>query len=39
MYEHSVKTFSLSGKMLYETYFNTADEAYKEYVDCIQNAI
>lgn len=36
--KHTVRTYNLSGKFMYERNFATAEEAYKEYKDIISNA-
>lgn len=36
-FPHVVRTFDKSGKMIYETFFETAEKAYEEYVDIIEN--
>lgn len=35
--KHAVRTFNLSGKFMYEAKFETAEKAYEEYVDIIDN--
>lgn len=35
-FEHVVRTYNPSGKIMWERSFQTADEAYKEYVDTIE---
>jgi hypothetical protein len=34
---HTVRTFNLSGKFMYEKNFLTAEDAYKEYTEIIEN--
>lgn len=34
---NTVKTYNLSGKFMYESHHCTADEAYKEYCNIIEN--
>lgn len=34
---HCVKTFNLSGKFIHEDTFSTAEAAYEEYCDTVQN--
>lgn len=36
-FPHVVRTFDKSGKMIYESFFETAEKAYEEYVDIIEN--
>lgn len=38
MMNHVVRTYNLSGKFMYEAHFKTADEAYAEYHNIIENA-
>ena len=35
--KHAVRTFNLSGKFIWEDSFETAEKAYEEYVDTIEN--
>ena len=35
-FEHVVRTYNPSGKIMWERSFQTADEAYKEYVEVIE---
>ena len=35
--KHAVRTFNLSGKFMWEGKFETAEKAYQEYVDTIEN--
>lgn len=35
--KHAVRTFNLSGKFMWEGKFETAEKAYAEYVDTIEN--
>lgn len=35
--KHIVRTYNLSGKFIHEETFNTAEEAYEEYRDTIEN--
>lgn len=34
---HAVKTFKPDGTLVYEEYFETADKAYEEYRDTVDN--
>lgn len=36
--KHVVRTYNLSGKFMYESHFETAEKAYAEYLDIIENA-
>lgn len=36
-FPHVVRTFDKNGKMVYEDFFETAEKAYEEYVDIIEN--
>lgn len=36
--KHTVRTFNLSGKFMYERNFTTAEDAYSEYKDIIDNS-
>lgn len=36
--KHTVRTYNLSGKFMYESHFETAEKAYAEYLDIIENA-
>ena len=38
MMNHVVRTYNLSGKFMYEVYFDTAEKAYTEYLNIIENA-
>lgn len=35
--KHTVRTYNLSGKFMYESNFVTAEAAYKEYTEIIEN--
>ena len=35
---HAVRTYNLSGKFMSESHFETAEKAYEEYCDIIDNA-
>ena len=37
-FSHAVRTFDKSGKMVYEDFFETAEKAYDEYADIIENS-
>ena len=37
-FPHVVRTFDKNGKMVYESFFETAEKAYDEYVDIIENS-
>ena len=37
-HKHVVRTYNLSGKFMYESHFETAEKAYAEYLDIIENA-
>ena len=36
-FRHAVRTFDENGNMVYEAHFETAEKAYAEYVDIIEN--
>ena len=38
MMKHVVRTYNLSGKFMSESHFETAEKAYAEYLDIIENA-
>lgn len=35
--KHAVRTYNLSGKFMYESHHTTAEDAYKEYTEIIEN--
>ena len=37
-FPHVVRTFDKNGKMVYESFFDTAEKAYDDYVDIIENS-
>lgn len=36
--KHAVRTFKLSGELIYEANHETAEKAYAEYADIVENA-
>ena len=35
--KHAVRTYNLSGKFIHEAHFETAEKAYEDYRDTIEN--
>lgn len=38
MMKHVIRTYNLSGKFMSESHFETAEKAYAEYLEIIENA-